>query len=122
MQAALAEVVERFVGLFESIYLDLSLDWDCRGQPQELLAVRPGVGRDRPQLPLLEQMPLVVEHRDVRQVDAGDRQRAAPVERAARVAADSSGPSLRRPPRLSSSRSPLTTRSRPANTAEPSAR
>ena len=47
-------------------------------------AVRAGVGRDAADLSLVEQVSLVVQRRDVGQVDAGDGERAAAVERAQR--------------------------------------
>src|SRR2546430_14747377 len=51
-----------------------------RREREELVAVLAGVGGDRGQRALLEEVPLVVERRDVGEVDAGDGQRAAPVE------------------------------------------
>ncbi len=51
---------------------------------QELLPVLPGVGRDTLQRPLLEEMVLVIEDRDVAEMDARDGQRPAAVERGQR--------------------------------------
>ena len=50
-------------------------------QPEELLAVGPGVGGDAAQPALLEQLAVVVQRRDVGQPDPGDGERAAAVER-----------------------------------------
>ena len=52
-----------------------------RRELQELFAVGAGVRGHAAQLPLLEQVPLVVQRRDVAQVDAGDGQRSTLVER-----------------------------------------
>jgi hypothetical protein len=54
------------------------------GQKQELLAIGPGVRGDAAQRPLLEQVVVVAQGRDVRQVDAGHRQRATTVQRVER--------------------------------------
>ena len=55
--------------------------WWRPGEVEERTRVGAGVGRDRPDLPLLEQMPLIVQRADVGEVDAGDGQRAAAIQR-----------------------------------------
>ena len=75
------EVRQRLIGRVKRIAV--------RGHPQVMLGrerekltrVLPGVGRDAPELAFLEQVLLIVKRRDIGQVDPGDGQRAAPVER-----------------------------------------
>ena len=78
------QVAERRVGLVEPIGGRGHLDADAGRGGQELAAVVAGVGRDTAQHPLLEQVLGVAERRDVAEVDAGDRQRAATIEGAER--------------------------------------
>ncbi|COW09894.1 Uncharacterised protein [Mycobacterium tuberculosis] len=51
------------------------------GEVEERARIGAGVRRDRPDLTLLEQVLLVVQVRNICQVDPGDRQDAATVQR-----------------------------------------
>src|SRR5262245_20821838 len=52
-------------------------DGNARRLGQQLLPVSPGVGRDAPEVPFVEEVALVVERRYRGHVDAGERQRPA---------------------------------------------
>src|SRR5262249_7221331 len=81
---AAGQVGQRLVSLVEGVGGGGDLDPETLGQGEEVGGVAPGVGRDAAQRPLLEQVAGVVQGRDVGQVDARDRQRAAPAERGER--------------------------------------
>ncbi|KLL96613.1 hypothetical protein NJ76_02820, partial [Rhodococcus sp. IITR03] len=51
------------------------------GEREKLPGILTGIGGHRPDLTLVEQVPLIVQLRYVGQVDAGDREDAAAVER-----------------------------------------
>src|ERR1019366_6215810 len=70
------QVGERPVGLVERVGRGCHPQGDAGCVLEEFAAVRTGVGRHAAQRPLLEQMLLIVEHRDVRQVDTGAGQGA----------------------------------------------
>src|SRR5579871_5342408 len=67
-------------GLFGGVRRGADLDGQPLCQREELGGVTTGVGRDAAQGPFLEQVLLVVERRDIGQVDARDGAGAAPVE------------------------------------------
>src|ERR1700723_4697639 len=79
--AAGAEIRKRAISLTQRVFrrghLDVMLGCEVKEGPR----VGAGVRRHRAQLALLEKVTLVVEHRNVAQVDSGDRQRAAAVQR-----------------------------------------
>ena len=77
----LDEIGQRAVRGVERIRRRAQLDSVFPGEGEELARVVAGVGGDRTQRALLEQVPLIVQRRDVGEVDARERQRAAPVQR-----------------------------------------
>src|SRR5918993_2567461 len=76
-----SKVRECLVGRAERVGGRSHLQPQTPGECQELLAVGTGVGGDAADLPFEEQVALVVERGNLAQVDAGDCQRATPVER-----------------------------------------
>jgi MFS family permease len=78
------QVGERPVGGGERVRRRVHGDAEPGGEGEELLAVPAGVRRHRPDLPFVEQVPLVGQRRHVAEVDAGDRERATAVERGER--------------------------------------
>src|SRR5262249_56737497 len=68
-------------GAVEGVWVDGDVQVVAGREAEELAGVLPGVGGDAAQLPLLEQVLLVVERRDVGQVDTRDRQGATAVQR-----------------------------------------
>jgi hypothetical protein len=81
-EATVGEVGERVGCPRHRIGDGRGADAEPPGQSEELLAVASGVGGDATQPPLLEQLVGVVQRRNVRQPDPGDRQRAPTVQRA----------------------------------------
>jgi hypothetical protein len=79
-----SEVVERDARLVQRPPVHRRLDPHRGGEPEDLLAVPTGVRRDAADLLLEEQLPLVVERRDVGEMDPGQYEDAAPVERTER--------------------------------------
>ena len=84
VEAARLEVGQGPVGGVERVLMGGDRQPVRGGERQELAGVRPGVGGDAAQLALLEQVPLVGQRRDVGQVDPGDGEGAAAVERGQR--------------------------------------
>jgi hypothetical protein len=80
-ETVVGQVVERLVGLVEGVGGGGDLDRHRGGEVQELLAVPAGVGGHAADGALEVEVLLVVERRDVAQMDAGDGERAAAVER-----------------------------------------
>src|SRR2546430_955578 len=64
--------LEREVGVFEPEVLRVGPDGDGRRLPQEVQAVLLRVGRHAPDHSLPEQLVVVIDRRDRRQMDAGD--------------------------------------------------
>ena len=80
VSAVVGQIDERDIGLVERVRRRANRDAEPGGQLEEVVAVGPRVRRDTAELPLLEQVAVVVERRDLREVDAGEGQGAAPVE------------------------------------------
>src|ERR1700741_1353123 len=59
-------------------------DWYLTGDLKKFLAVIARVGGDAAQLLLVKEMPLVIERGDRREVDAGNREDSAAIERSQR--------------------------------------
>src|SRR5262245_11999982 len=78
------KVGECGIGLVEPVGNAADTQPVFAGETKELSAVVSGVGGDAANLSLVEQVSLVVQGRDVAEVDARDRQSAAPVERGER--------------------------------------
>jgi hypothetical protein len=74
------QVSEGFVRLVEAIGHCVNSQRNSSGPSQELIAILSSVCRDAAEGSLFEQMALVIERRDVRQVDARNRQRSSPIE------------------------------------------
>src|SRR5580692_11162747 len=74
------QVSQRAVGLVEAVRSSGDLNRQPLCQGEELGGVATGVGRDAAQIPLLEQVLVVVERRDIGQVDARDGTGTASVE------------------------------------------
>jgi len=84
VHAVSGQISERPVGLAEVVRCRGDRDVQPLGQGEELGRVASRVRGDTAHSPFLEQVLGVVQRRDVGQVDAGDRERAAPVQRGQR--------------------------------------
>src|SRR5262249_11675968 len=80
-EATVGEGVEGAVGVLERVRADSGAHVQAPGETEELLAVGARVGGDRRDGPLPEQVLLVVEPGYVAEVDPGDGQRPALLER-----------------------------------------
>jgi hypothetical protein len=73
-------LAEDFIGLFQREDGGLGAEGDLGGEGEELAAVGAGVGGDAAEVLLVEEVPLVVQRRDLGDVDAGQGEGAAGVE------------------------------------------
>ena len=79
--ASCAEIGEGIIGTAEWILRRRDGDAMASREREELAGIVAGIGGHRAQLAFEEQMPLIVQHRNVAEIDARDGQRAATVER-----------------------------------------
>ncbi len=76
----LLEIEERFVRMLERVRHGVRHERDLDGEPQQGIAIGTRVGRDALQRPLLEEVALVVERWDLREMDARDSQGRTAIE------------------------------------------
>src|SRR5262245_53443235 len=79
-ESVVSEIGKRAVGVLERIGHDGWSNGDLRRQGEQFLAVASCVRCDTAQLTLFEQMRLVLQSRNVAQVDARHRERPASIE------------------------------------------
>src|SRR5680860_502897 len=80
VHAVLGQALKGYVRLVQGVRRQGGCDAQPTRQPQQRLAVGPGVARDARQRALLEQLVLVAQRRDVAEVDTGDGKGAAAIE------------------------------------------
>jgi len=74
------QLLQGAVGFAQGELLRARMQRDLRGQPQQLFAVLARVGGDAAEVLFVEEMALVVQLGNIRQVNSGDGQRAAHVQ------------------------------------------
>src|SRR5579884_4369006 len=77
LHAVGCQIAQCDVGLVQRVAAGHHVEVVFGGEAQKIAPVLTGIGSDAADLPFAEQMPLVIQHGDVGEVDTGQRQGAA---------------------------------------------